>query len=53
MCVIWNFPTRVVSGVGAALRVGSEARSLGVDRVLIVTDRGVNEAGVLRDLSIF
>ena len=50
MCVIWNFPTRVVCGVGAALRVGDEARSLGVDSVLIVTDRGVNEAGVLSDL---
>lgn len=47
MPVVWNFPTRIVFGEHAADELGSEAAKLGGKRALIVTDRGVREAGVL------
>ena len=41
MTSVWNFPTRIVFGAGEARRAGEEARALGIDRALIVTDPGV------------
>ncbi len=45
--VLWSFPTRVVLGEGAAARCGDEAHQLGASRVLIVSDRGIEAAGLL------
>ena len=45
--VFWSFPTRVVFGEGAAAQCGSEAQRLGAKRVLLVSDRGVEETGLL------
>lgn len=39
--------TKVVAGPGSAGTVGEELRGLGVSRALIVTDRGVEGAGLL------
>ncbi len=46
MSSIWNYPTRVVFGDGASKSVGEEAKSLGAARVLVVTDPGVEKAGL-------
>ena len=43
----WSFPTRIVFGSGAARQTGSEAKRLGAKRALLVTDRGVVNAGLL------
>jgi alcohol dehydrogenase class IV len=45
--VLWSFPTRVVLGEGAAAQCANEAHQLGATRVLLVSDRGIEEAGVL------
>lgn len=45
--VVWSFPTRVVLGEGAAPQCGHEAHRLGATRVLLVSDRGVQQAGLL------
>ena len=44
---IWSYPTRVVFGAGEVRKVGEEARLLGVARALIVTDPGVEQAGLV------
>lgn len=45
--VLWSFPTRVVAGPGAAGQCANEAHRLGGTRVLLVSDRGVERAGLL------
>jgi alcohol dehydrogenase class IV len=45
--VFWSFPTRVVLGEGAAAQCANEAHRLGAKRVLLVSDRGVEKAGLL------
>lgn len=45
--VLWSFPTRVVLGEGSAAQCGIEAQQLGSKRVLLVSDRGVERAGLL------
>lgn len=45
--VSWSFPTRVVSGRGAAALCAEEILQLGGTRVLIVTDHGIERAGLL------
>ena len=45
--VYWSFPTRVVLGEGAVSQCGNEAHQLGAKRVLLVSDRGVEQAGLL------
>lgn len=44
MAHIWNFPTKIVYGAGEAHSTGAEAKKLGLNRVLIVTDPGVLKA---------
>ncbi len=39
-------PTRVVFGAGTSKTLGKEARALGATRVFLVTDRGIQQAGV-------
>ena len=46
MTAIWSFPTRIVFGPGVSSRVGEEASALGIKRLLIVTDPGVERAGL-------
>lgn len=43
----FNSPTRIQFGVGASTKVGQEARSLGLERVLLVVDKGIAKAGLL------
>jgi 4-hydroxybutyrate dehydrogenase len=45
--VAWSFPTRVLFGQGAAAQCANEAHQLGATRVLLVSDRGVEQAGLL------
>lgn len=51
MPVTWNFPTRIRFGPHAADEIGSEALRLGAKRALVVTDRGVRDAGVLEPVT--
>jgi alcohol dehydrogenase class IV len=46
MTAIWSFPTRIVFGIGEAARAGDEVRAQAVTRALIVTDPGVEAAGL-------
>lgn len=46
----WSFPTRVVVGEGAVTQCGNEAQRLGAERVLLVSDRGVENAGLLESV---
>lgn len=48
--VSWSFPTRVLSGEGAATQCANEAHRLGGTRVLLVSDRGVEAAGLLQPI---
>lgn len=48
--VLWSFPTRVVAGEGAAAQCANEAHQLGGTRVLLVADRGIEEAGLLEPI---
>src|SRR5688500_14910634 len=50
MATVWSFPTRIVFGAGERKRTGEEARALGVKRALVVTDRGVVQAGLDKDV---
>ena len=45
--VLWSFPTRVVLGEGAAAQCATEVLQLGAKRVLLISDRGVERAGLL------
>jgi alcohol dehydrogenase class IV len=44
---IWSFPTRIIFGAGEISKLGSEAAALGVSRVLVVADPGVEKNGLL------
>jgi alcohol dehydrogenase class IV len=44
---IWSFPTKIVFGAGEIQRLGQEAAALGVSRVLVVADAGVEKNGLL------
>jgi alcohol dehydrogenase class IV len=46
MTAIWSFPTRIVFGAGESARTGQEALAAGISRALIVTDSGVQAAGL-------
>jgi alcohol dehydrogenase len=41
----WHSPTRVIFGAGTLDRLGASARELGSHRPLLVTDRGIMQAG--------
>ncbi len=47
MTVVWSFPTRIVFGAGSVAQTGLEAKGLRAKRALVVTDKGVNEAGIV------
>ncbi|HEY6725104.1 MAG TPA: iron-containing alcohol dehydrogenase [Polyangiaceae bacterium] len=44
--LIWNFPTRIVFGAGVVASLSDEAKRLGIQRPLVVTDAGLVDAGV-------
>ncbi len=46
MVAVWNFPTKIVFGVGAVSLTGTEAKARGIQRALLVTDSGVLAAGL-------
>lgn len=45
---IWSFPTKIVFGAGEIQRLGQEVAALGLKRVLVVADAGVEKNGLLR-----
>ena len=45
---IWSFPTKIVFGAGEIARLGQEAKALGLKRVLLVADAGVEKNGLLK-----
>ncbi|MEA4881793.1 MAG: iron-containing alcohol dehydrogenase, partial [Synergistaceae bacterium] len=47
----YEMPTRVEFGNGAANRAGEEVRKIGCSRVLILSDRGVQKAGLLKKVT--
>ena len=44
---IWNFPTRIVFGAGVVASLSDEAKRVGMQRPLIVTDTGLVGTGVV------
>lgn len=46
MPTIWNFPTRIIFGQGSVRDLGEHLSALGVRRALLVTDAGVQSAGL-------
>ncbi len=43
----WEMPAKLVVGLGVARTAGTELKKLGTTKVLIVTDKGVQAAGIL------
>jgi 4-hydroxybutyrate dehydrogenase len=50
MTTIWSFPTRILFGEGTVAETGAEATRLGASKVLIVSDKGVTDAGLLEEV---
>ena len=48
---VFHAPTRLVFGVGSAKLVGEEMKALGGSTVLIVSDPGIEKAGLLKQVS--
>ncbi|MHB1159142.1 MAG: iron-containing alcohol dehydrogenase [Chloroflexota bacterium] len=46
----WEIPTRLIFGPGCSRQAGEQLRRLGGSKTLIVTDRGVEGAGILAGL---
>jgi alcohol dehydrogenase class IV len=44
----WSFPTRILFGIGAAAKTGDEVKRAGGTRALVVTDKGVVRAGLVK-----
>jgi len=45
---VWSYPTRIVFGAGSAAQCGAEVKNFITGRVLLVTDKGVVQAGLTR-----
>ncbi len=43
----FEIPTRMIFGLGVSGQAGEKAKQLGMKRVLIVTDEGIRESGIL------
>ncbi|MFP4661733.1 MAG: iron-containing alcohol dehydrogenase [Halanaerobiales bacterium] len=43
----YEMPTRIVYGIGSVKSTGDEVNKLGAGKVLVITDKGVFEAGIL------
>lgn len=44
---VWDFPVKIVEGLGSTSMVGSEAARLDARSVIIITDEGVRRAGLV------
>src|SRR3989442_15895484 len=45
---VMSFPTRIIHGRGAVRELPAELKRAGVRKVLLVTDKGILQAGLLR-----
>lgn len=52
-CAQFFVPRRILSGPGSVEAVGSEAKRLGGKRILIVTDSGIERAGLVEQVARF
>ncbi|MCE5280939.1 MAG: iron-containing alcohol dehydrogenase [Deltaproteobacteria bacterium] len=50
MVRVFSTTPRIVMGPGAVRTIGAEVKALGIKRVLIVTDRGVISAGLMKPI---
>lgn len=50
MVKIFSMTPRVVMGPGSARTIGAEVKALGIKRVLIVTDKGIISAGLMKPI---
>src|SRR5947209_19028532 len=48
MASVMSFPTRIVYGKGAIKELANELKRAGVSKPLLVTDKGILQAGLLR-----
>src|SRR6266702_6287552 len=48
MASVMSFPTRIVYGKGAIQGLANELKRAGASRPLLVTDKGILQAGLLR-----
>ena len=48
MANVMSFPTRIVHGKGAVKELGNELKRVKASKVLLVTDRGILQSGLLR-----
>src|SRR5437763_13567233 len=48
MASVMSFPTRIVYGKGAIQELANELKRAGASRPLLVTDKGILQAGLLR-----
>ena len=48
MASVMSFPTRIVYGRGAIEELPGELKRVGASRPLLVTDKGILQAGLLR-----
>ena len=48
---IMSFPTRIVHGRGAIRELSAELKRAGAHRVLVVTDKGIVQAGLLKPVT--
>jgi alcohol dehydrogenase len=46
---VFSVTTQILFGYGSSAQVGPEAKRLGISKALVVTDKGVNGAGILKD----
>jgi len=46
----FQMATKVLSGIGIINEVGEETKKLGKEKVLVVTDKGIKEAGLLENI---
>ncbi len=51
MATIWNFPTRILFGLGESRNIGNEVKALSASRALLVTDRGIEAAGLVEPIA--
>ena len=46
---VFSVTTQILFGFGSSAQVGFESKRLGISKALVVTDKGVSSAGVLKD----
>jgi len=46
----YKIPTKLVYGLNAVKEIRKEIDNLGMNKILLVTDKGVHEAGILESI---